>query len=287
MTFSPATSSLETTLMKSSADKLLDLVNNSGFLFQLGVEAEAQSTYDQHGWKTVVHEYPWQQSNGSGGFIDLILWKNNIRLVIECKRVREATWAFLALTDQEETRFRSAWANCVQGESPLAGWFDFRMGPSSPVAEFCIVRGQGENDRPLLERVCGGLVQSVDSLAEEELRIAAKRPIGFTTIYIPVIVTNAELQLCVYSPTRISMVDGTIPDAVFQTVPFIRFTKSLATSLSSAPDVEDFRSALRDRERTVFIVSASSLVEFLRKLAVGGPHDTFSSYPWMKARQKG
>jgi hypothetical protein len=268
------------------ADPLLKIVNNSGFLFQLGVDTNVAMTYDEHGWKVAAREYPWSREDGTGGFIDIILWKDITRLVVECKRTRDASWVFLALWDTDEERFRCCWADYAHRQQPHAGWFDVRMSPPSPIAEFCMVRGQGEGEISMLERICSPLISAVDSLAAEELQMAQTNQYPSRLIYIPVIVTTANLHLCVADPQKISLGDGTIPEASFKSVPFVRFNKSLATRLPDGVQPRELSHAAAERERSVFIVNSDHLVAFLRAVSVRRPHGQFAEWPWTVARNR-
>src|SRR5262249_25748498 len=72
------------------------IVNASGFLFQLRVENEIETTQLDHRWTVLAREHPWQDvASDRNGYIDLVLGKANVRLVIECKRTRDADWIFL------------------------------------------------------------------------------------------------------------------------------------------------------------------------------------------------
>ncbi|MEK6678110.1 MAG: hypothetical protein AABY39_01715 [Nitrospirota bacterium] len=69
-------------------NKLNKNVNSSGFPFQIAVENTIKNLND---WKIARREYPWRNiETGQNGFIDLTAQKNFIRLIIECKRVKDA-----------------------------------------------------------------------------------------------------------------------------------------------------------------------------------------------------
>jgi hypothetical protein len=252
-------------------------------LFQLGVETTTTMTYHEHAWKVAAREYPWR-NNDTRGFIDLILWKNTTRLVVECKRTKDASWVFLALWNKPEERFRCCWADYAQ-RRPHAGWLDFSVLPASPAADFCMVRGQGENEVSLLERICSTLISAVDSLAVEELHMAAASQYPSLTFYLPVIVTTAKLYLCVADPKKISLGNGMIPEAEFQSVPYIRFNKSLATQLPEGARPRELSAAASERERSIFVVNADHLVDFLRAIYAGPPTNRFEKLPWEVARE--
>ncbi len=80
--------------------ELFDLVNNSGFPFQMAVSEAVEKSSRDHGWTLMTGEYPWKHARGtSEGYVDLVLRHSNhdaVRAVVECKRVSgDAKWAFL------------------------------------------------------------------------------------------------------------------------------------------------------------------------------------------------
>jgi hypothetical protein len=79
--------------------KLLRLVNSSGFPFQMRIANEIRL---KHGdsffhWTVITQEHAWRAVDGTrDGFIDLIIRNSeNDRMVLECKRSRDADWVFL------------------------------------------------------------------------------------------------------------------------------------------------------------------------------------------------
>lgn len=257
-------------MTKSLNDDLRKIVNASGFLFQLRVEDEIRRTHDDHNWSVSSHEHPWKnQKTGIDGFIDLVIEQSCDRIVIECKRVKDANWIFLI---PSKSNFDIKKTRCLytfqegNTSSPSSGWHDFDVLPSSKQAEFCIVRGQGENDKSMLERIAFNLLNAVDSFALEELGIRTQQSKFGIRLYFPLIVTTANLQTCEFETNQISLEDGTLPDdaGAFKTVPYIRFHKSLTTSLSPNYNPPDVMSANKDKERTIFIVQAQELISFLK-----------------------
>lgn len=49
------------------------------------------------GWELHAQEHPWRAEDGREGFIDIIIRnrRENDRMVLECKRTRDADWVFL------------------------------------------------------------------------------------------------------------------------------------------------------------------------------------------------
>jgi hypothetical protein len=238
-------------------------------MLQLALEDAVRSTERRHRFEIEAREHPWKHEDESG-FIDLILGRSTMRLVCECKRTRDANWVFAVEHDAaDEQRARLLWTE-VTARGPLSDWFNFLMETASPQSSFCMIRGQGENDSPLLERLAGKLMSSVEALADEELRL---RVPGDTRdnrrVYVPIVVTTARLWVCRYDPGKIDIATGRVDEAAFEEVQTIRFKKAL----SSAGTVEAeesqempyrrFRQVSRLQERTVFVVNSSAFVSLL------------------------
>jgi hypothetical protein len=246
-------------------DSRLDMVNASGFLFQLRVAHEVQRTAGYHPWQVIAHEHRWEDPlSGADGYIDLVLGMTEAsRIVVECKRVRDANWVFLTpTTSRSDTRkIQMLWTDKLEGNPSYAAWSPFWMGSDSPLAEFCVIRGQGERDAPMLERICGSLLQSVESLASNELRTTSRTAV--TRFYKAVIITNATLQTCTFDQETIDLASGNLPDGDFTVVPFVRFRKSLPSRIPSTSGGDELLYARESQERTVFVVNASHIHTFL------------------------
>jgi hypothetical protein len=255
------------------------IVNASGFLFQLAVAHQIESTFGEHGWDLVSQEHPWRDSGaGTEGYIDLLLSHGGMRMVIECKRRREATWFFIVPSGhtREQSQARLGWAISRHGEAPRTGWFDCSLSPASPQSEFCLTRGTGEDDGNFLERICGRLLSSVDCVTTEELSIVPSGPVA---VYVPVIITNADLKICKIDPSTISLAKGTASNPEFETVPIVRFRKSLTTSLTANAKPRSFQESSQDKERTVLVVNAGSLSTTLANWKIN-KYDETVPFPW-------
>jgi hypothetical protein len=269
--------------MPSDDSKLVKLVNASGFLFQLKVEQLISETSEDHGKSILAREHKWvDSSDGNEGFIDLITSAGtNGKIIIECKRVRDADWVFLVPYDAKETKnTRVPWSRRISDAHQGVAWDDFGFKPESLEAEFCVIRGQGEKQTPMLERLSGILVASVESLANEELNY--ERSIGHAGLrfYFPVIVTTATLQVCRFQAADIDLKSGDLKQAEFETVPFIRFTKSLHSNLASSRPPSNLPDAARENRRTVFVVNVEGLVEFLSGEWEFNPPAWGGPWPW-------
>lgn len=242
-------------------DKLRKNLNSSGFPFQIAVEIAIANI---SGWKVSKREYPWHNNDtGQNGFIDIIAEKNSVTLVVECKRVRDAEWIFLCSPRNMNRSHARFWVNRVGGREQAVGWYDGQVEPSSPEADFCAVMGQ-DHRKPLLENLASELISATEAFAVEEFPFFKDIPIS--RCYFPVIITTAELYICKIDPSDIEMESGEIKNPKFETVPFVRFRKSLTTApplFAIERHITRPEELAEARERTVFVLNASSLKETL------------------------
>jgi hypothetical protein len=253
--------------MSEADDSLRELANAAGYFFQERLCEEVKQTHSQHGWRVAVEEHRWCSGNGSEGFIDLVLAKGSFRMVIEAKRTRNARWVFLVskLTNRSQVRARCLWTRRIAGEPTQASWSDSQVLPSSPEAKFCVIRGQGDRDQPMLERLGGILLHSIESLAEEELRLGSPSPYGGDRrFYFPLIVTNSQMYACFYDPEKVDLRSGELPEGDFEPISFIRFRKGLSTAMPVPGETASLEEANRAKERTIFIVEGARIGEILR-----------------------
>jgi len=272
-------------MQQDNHSNLVNLLNASGFLFQLAVEHQVVSSSSTHNWKVAVREHPWNHGlTNSEGFIDLVLSNGWTRLVIECKRPRDGVWVFLVPEEGRKPTLRARcwWGHHSPNQRDIAGVGDFRLWPESIESDICLIRGHGEDGKTMLERIGGNLIRSVEALAGEELKTLAHLGTKKAIVFVPIIITTAELKVCRMSPATISLAKGTLDDPQFETVPFIRFRKSLvtwsdctATSLSQSN---------QNNQRTVFIINATSLSEALPNCSSDWPQEV-GPFPWEAARE--
>jgi len=262
----------------------LKIANDSGFPLQIAVERQVSDTSWQHGWAVRYVEHAWSNElDQKSGFIDIVLQGRNRStfLVVECKRVREATWLFMhSKGESNSRRHAKSWVShaIAGGQFKHFGWHDMAVDPSSPEAIYCAMRGQSASDRTsLLERVGGELVSATEALANEERDL---RPLSSNSIrfYFNVIVTTADLKIVKFDPRAISLADGTLPDGQIEDVPFVRFRKQLATRAEKLTP-EDFKNqhdVAYAKQNTVFVVRAEALVQFLNEFEV--PSDSVRQF---------
>lgn len=263
--------------------ELLRVANDSGFPLQIAVQHAVNSRTAAHGWKVVHTEHAWANTaDGKSGFIDLVLRDRDdfAALVIECKRVRNTTWLFLnAKGSVENRRHSKAWTTHFRnGQFNAFGWFDVPVDPATPEAQFCALRGQSTNDKnTFLERIAGELISSTEALALEE-RDYRQENLERMRMYFNVVVTTAALAVAKFDPTHLSPADGTLADADFIDVPFVRVRKQfslrpahLTTADWMRHDDPDYR-----RENTVFVVRADNLDKFLHEFDI--PNSSFRQF---------
>lgn len=256
-------------------------VNASGFPFQLRVEHEIEATCDAHKWSVVAQEHRWVNTqSGAEGFIDLILEKRidnftTCYMVIECKRVRGGSWVFLAPRNRHQRKdIAHALVTRRKHNEPVSAvWTTTNFLPESPVSSFCTVPGQGDRDTPMLEGVAGKLLDSLESLTTEDLSIGPQasemRP-EVRVLYFPIIVTNTELLMCEFELDEVDLSDGILKNksGEFQSVPFIRFQKSFTSRYATAKAAMNLKEANQENQRTILVVHAPQLPDFLRRCSV-------------------
>jgi Holliday junction resolvase-like predicted endonuclease len=268
--------------MTPNDDEITNLVNAAGFLFQLRVEHEIKTRLKVSGsnWDIAAREYRWvNRHTGDEGYIDLILRKGIVVLVIECKRVTNGVWAFLSEDGVSSTqRARLLWTHQSSGSKPTTDWADFTVDPSSPESLFCVVRGHGEKDKPMMERIASNLMNAVEALAEQELQLSQVADLPKQCIFVPLIITNAELVVPRYNVASISIADGQIETAHSEKVPLVRFRKSLFSAIPQRSPKPTIEESNRESERTVLIMSSTELVNVLNKFDL--PYT--GSWPWSR-----
>lgn len=247
-------------------------VNSSGFPLQIAVANAINETNSQHGWTTRYTEHSWQNSdNGESGFIDMVVsdrYKTQF-LVVECKRVKDTSWIFLleGLTKKNWSNTKSFIFKKDSENIKKFGWYDLSVSPYTYQSQYCVIPGTGSNSQSLIERTAAELVSSTEGIALED-KLLYSRENQELRIYYNVIVTTAQLKVCHIDPSSISLKDGTLTDAEFEDVPYIRFRKQL-NPIYEMPDAH-FRELdlIRAKENTVFVVNSQHLVKFLSEFEI-------------------
>ena len=142
------------------------------------------------------------------------------------------------------------------------------------MAEFCVMP-PGMRD-PSIEKLGAELVSAAEALEAEEREYLNRRGGDSRRVYYCAIVTTAVLSVCEFDPSSISLSDGTIPNpAKFKRAAAVRFTKQLSTrpadilhSLAGVTYGSEAAHVADAKERTVFLINAPSVHEFLEKFCV-------------------
>jgi hypothetical protein len=262
------------------ADSLLNLVNASGFAFQLAIEETVRITAleERHGWSIVSREHGWNDG-GTPRFIDLVLQLAGgpMYLVVECKRPRGGEWVFLVPDPPKGRRaeprrhFRAQHLRKEQsavGPQVVTSLYNFQLDPPSWESTFCTIRGTSEQDRPMLDRLCADLTRSADALLEQQSTVGGGFHPSQSWVAIPVIVTTARLHVCRFDPGVVSLHDGLLPPSAgdWQEVPAVRYRKGFAAV--SAENATTLGGLEKAAQRTVAIVTGTHLVEWLESLSL-------------------
>lgn len=255
--------------------EVLRIANDSGFPLQIAVQQSVAAATPTHGWRVQHAEHAWHNpADSQSGFIDLVLCDRQdfARVVIECKRVRNAVWLFFNSDGTANSRRHcKAWVTHYRGGQFNAfGWHEVPVDPQTPEAQFCAVRGQTTNDKnTFLERVAGELISSTEALALEE-RDYRRDNEESMRMYFNVIVTTAELKFAAFDVGHLAIEDGTLQDAAVQDVPFVRIRKQFSMRPANLTPVDWLRHDDPDyrRENTVFVVQARYLNDLLRQFDI-------------------
>lgn len=250
----------------NTPEQLLSVINGSGFPLQIAAQHIVEENHV--GWTVVHKEHAWQDDHGRIGFIDLVLRnENDDCLVVECKRVQDTAWLFFSDTGQNTLRRHcKAWVTESNAQSTQyrIGWADISLPFETHEAQFCCLRGQSKNDRnTFLERIAGEMVSATRALALEEEGV--RRNSESLRFYFNVLVTTAELYFVSFEKSRLNIDDGTLKDATFHKVPYLRVRKQFAMREFTLGPSDWHNEATVDyrSENTIFVVEAKQLLSFL------------------------
>lgn len=277
----------------TETDRLLSHLNAAGFAFQLAVEETVRVTGldGEHAWAINSREHGWQDGENAR-FVDLVLTREPVHLVMELKRMRGAdadVGRMMFLVPDPPTgrraeprrHFRAAYLRNIDtpnGPEALTSLYNFQLDPRSWESSFCVVPGGSENDKhPLLDRICAELARSADAILTQQLAIEHRRepssravimPPGRPWMAIPVVVTTARLHVVRFDPAAVALKDGMLPAGVgtWEEVPHVRYRKSF---VAPEPLRKDTVGELEKyAQRSIVIVTAEHLVEWLRNFVI-------------------
>ncbi len=255
-------------------DKLRKLVNKSGFPLQIAIESKINNS-DRHEWNLLFAEHYWEDRNSNDdGFIDLILEHQDKKdvIVVECKRVKETSWIFLQEKKSSKDGNRvKIWINDYENKRiNKSHWHEANIQLTPPASEsmFCVVSKKGNAVLNMIERTAAELTLATESFAKEDFMLC--KPFErYYRRFLSVIVTTAELKLCEYDPSDISISSGEFENAEFQPLPYIRFRKQLSgrqtPSLNYSMSSDQISKA---KENTVVVVNSNYLDDFLTNLTI-------------------
>lgn len=270
-------------------------VSGSGYPLQIAIGnlVEQGVTFGTDTWRVRFKEHAWTERDGnSSGFIDLVIENASavVVFVVECKRFREANWLFLSSSGKRnETARARVWSSVpdpsgsfvsASASDPMLvrrtprhfGWAETNCGPRSPEVEFCVPRKEKPSDTQGLEKIASNLVTATEALAAEELPLLSMPGSPSTRVYIPLIVSTADLRVCEFDPATIPMSSGDVSGADYAQCALVRFRKQLSTKHPevAAPLYDNARMS-RAKERTVFIVRAPEFERFLAEFTIERP----------------
>ena len=261
-------------------EKLTEAVNRSGFPLQIGLEHLVKK-HVKGRWKVNYSEHSWKNPfDLNSGFIDLILedlYRTSV-LVVEAKKVVDTSWVFLISNDAQMTQNHvKAWI--TYNSSNYFEYADITSNPKTTESKFCVVDGQDSKSRPMLERLASEAVSSTEGFAAEEKDLLRSHDLR---MYFSVIVTTANLKVCITEPSNISIATGQLEKAEMQDVPYLRFRKQLNQNIFSKMEYSNviYEEVARQKENTVFIVNSNYFMKFLDEFNV----DSQSLNPILRSR---
>jgi hypothetical protein len=183
----------------------------SGFPFQTAITDAVKRVPD---YRVLAEEFPWQDDTGADRFLDLVVFRHNLIVTIECKKTQKETFTFLQPTgtsQQSVNRSRCLCLRQIQDSTKRLELFcgDWDIKPKSPESAFCVVStSDSGKDQRLLEKDAQLLVRGTDAFGRY-LKPEKKHALGDPDrVIVPVIVTNAKLFSANYDPNDVSLDTG-------------------------------------------------------------------------------
>jgi hypothetical protein len=126
----------------------------------------------------------------------------------------------------------------------------------------------------LLERLAGQLLEATEGIADEQFSLDLAHRTNHRQrkawVYVPVIVTTAQLTVCDFNPAEVSIADGLLPEkAAFGAVSVVRFTKNLSFDIDASQH-DTLTTANVAKDRTVLVINAASFGVFLQQFDWSG-----------------
>ena len=248
------------------SEEVKSVLSHSGFPLQMRVRSEIEDHTSEHEFSVIASDFRWTYREETG-FVDLVLTKGVYVLVLECKRVGKP-WVFLV---PEKDGSDVSGATCLWtgpwkqkpggGRSGQRGHAGIDFEPVSYEAEFCAISGSTDRRENMIERFASTLVRACESVYTQQMGSKLGQAVTFRAVYVPVIVTTADLHVAPVASDDVSLEDGRMRDPRSDRVDVVRLRKSLGQPWE---DIEDLRDANEQSQRTVFVVRARAIVEFLK-----------------------
>jgi hypothetical protein len=249
-----------------------EIVNKSGFPFQLLLEKLITSSPETRNWRIIAKEHRWVNAEtGEEKYIDLLLEREGlpIRFIVECKRI-SGNWYFLMPVNPFNTTPNTKLLS-VDYRDYQYSWKEKNLFPESQEAKYCVMETEGKRDNRMLEKIAGETLLSLEYFAREDTEVMKSiiERLGLSNsimFYLPIIVTTAKLNDITFNRSEIDIETGNISDSDSKPIKFIRFRKNLSTGIeykfanSSITSIDQLNS---EYDRTVFVVQAKSFIEFL------------------------
>lgn len=236
----------------------------SGFPFQTAIARIVRQVSD---CQVICEEFPWRDAGGDDRFLDIVAAKHRFIVTIECKKTQKEILTFLQPggVDHDVNRARCLYLTQIQDSTKRIELFcsDWMLIPKSTESKFCVVSTSASGkDQRLLERDARLLIRGTEEYGRWlKADFKVKHVPEIDRPIIPLIVTNAELLVADFDTADVSLETGQLPapsSAKLLRVPWVRLRKAFSTG---GKDLGD---------RTVFVVRADKLVEWLARLEFAG-----------------
>lgn len=240
------------------SEEVKSVLSHSGFPLQMRVRSEIEDHTSEHEFSVIASDFRWTYREETG-FVDLVLTKGVYVLVLECKRVGKP-WVFLVPEKDasDVSRATCLWTGPREQKPGQRGHAGIDFEPVSYEAEFCAISGSTDRRENMIERVASTLVRACESVYTQQMNSKLGQAVTFRAVYVPVIVTTADLHV---ASGDASLEDGVMRDPRSDPVEVVRLRKSLGQPWEN---IEDLRDANEQSQRTVFVVRARAIVEFLK-----------------------
>jgi len=264
----------------------LSIVNASGFAFQLSLTELVRASAHKHQWDVTTTEHGWQDG-ATPRFIDFVLSRSWVRLVVECKRPQSANWVFLVPDPKRRRRaepsasFRALYLrnhDTKDGTVGVCGLTNMHQWPVSWESAHCALLGHAKGERPMLDRLAAELVRSAEAVAAQSWGLDSLRqvrgynaPVPVVSGYLPVIVTTAQLRVCRFDPEVVPLDTGHLPadGAEFEVVPYVRYRKSFdAPTIAHGDQRHDIGELEAAAQRSVVVVNALHFIDWLTQFEI-------------------